>query len=382
MDALFDPDVLARIKHWADLDHETMPKAIVEADVPWAINGITLDWLDACIGSGAGQPRVTSVEVTPFSSGTSVRGTIKAQREDGQVLNLFAKTYPSFGHRMANVLTQTAQAEGHFYLEIRPLLEIVSPKGYYWSVDEEKFRAIVIIEDMSVSKAKEFCSYKSSIDRAEAESAMILLANLHGKFLGDKTVPSRFPWLVGYADWSTGVVQMRPQHNQAMVEARDVIPSALHEAGDAIFELFLLQRTNASPLGDTIIHSDVHLGNWYKTKDGPLGLCDWQCLAIGDHCRDLAYSISTLLDVEDRRRWEEDLIRLYADTLSANTGREIAVEKIFQSYKRWLPAALLMWTPTLVPIEGFPDMQPREMSLKMIKRIATAIDDHDCLSLS
>lgn len=41
--------------------------------------------------------------------------------------------------------------------------------------------------------------------------------------------------------------------------------------------------------------------------------------------------------------------------------------------------ALLMWTPTLCPAPGFPDMQPEAMSMEMIARIATAIDDHAAL---
>jgi len=59
---------------------------------------------------------------------------------------MFAKTCPAFEHRVANVLTETAQAEGRFYLELRPEMRIETPIGYYWASDAETFRSIILIE--------------------------------------------------------------------------------------------------------------------------------------------------------------------------------------------------------------------------------------------
>lgn len=44
-----------------------------------------------------------------------------------------------------------------------------------------------------------------------------------------------------------------------------------------------------------LIHSDVHIGNWYRTGAGKMGLCDWQCLARGHWSRDFAYAVTAAL---------------------------------------------------------------------------------------
>lgn len=111
-----------------------------------------------------------------------------------------------------------------------------------------------------------------------------------------------------------------------------------------------------------------------------MGLCDWQNYVIGDPMRDVAYAISALLEVEDRKAWDADLLKIYAAEMSKLTGRQFAYDDIYRKYRQWLLAALLMWTPTLVPAENFPAMQPREMSMKMIKRITAAIEDADSLN--
>ena len=51
----------------------------------------------------------------------------------------------------------------------------------------------------------------------------------------------------------------------------------------------------------------------------------------------------------------------------------------FGAYRQQIPAALLMWTPTLIHSPLMPDMQPREVSLEMIRRMTTAIVDLDSI---
>jgi hypothetical protein len=48
-------------------------------------------------------------------------------------------------------------------------------------------------------------------------------------------------------------------------------------------------------------------------------------------------------------------------------------------YRQQLFQGLLMWTPTLCHSPLLPDMQPERVALEMIRRTATAIDDHDSL---
>lgn len=90
----------------------------------------------------------------------------------------------------------------------------------------------------------------------------------------------------------------------------------------------------------------------------------------------------TVLDIEDRRSWECELIDRYAQRLSGISGQQIEFDRAWSAYREQACLALLMWTPTLCPPPTLPDMQPEETSMRMIQRITTAMDDHEVLSSS
>ena len=69
---------------------------------------------------------------------------------------------------------------------------------------------------------------------------------------------------------------------------------------------------------NVFLHSDVHIGNWYQSGLGRMGLCDWQCPSRGHWSRDVAYAISAALTVENRRSWERDLLARYLERLAGH----------------------------------------------------------------
>lgn len=129
-------------------------------------------------------------------------------------------------------------------------------------------------------------------------------------------------------------------------------------------------------LPPTLIHGDPHLGNWFITGDGAMGLCDWQCISVGHWSRDLAYALAMALTVEQRRSWEAELINTYLQRLDA-AGVNAPPFAVWDLYRSQFVAALLMWTPTHNPPPMFPAMQPKSTSTEVLRRILTAIDDLD-----
>jgi aminoglycoside phosphotransferase (APT) family kinase protein len=132
-------------------------------------------------------------------------------------------------------------------------------------------------------------------------------------------------------------------------------------------------------LPHTLIHCDVHLKNWYITVDRKMGLSDWQNTAIGHWSRDYIYATTTALMVEDRRAWEKELLRSYLDRMLALTGVRISEDEAWLNLRPQLFSALAFWLITLHPAAGMPDMQPKRTTREFLRRILTAIDDHDAL---
>ncbi len=71
----------------------------------------------------------------------------------------------------------------------------------------------------------------------------------------------------------------------------------------------------------TYLHGDLHVANTYLTAEGTVGVCDWQCGLQGSWVHDYAYIVATAPDIEDRRAWERELLRLYLNTWPRRAGR-------------------------------------------------------------
>jgi hypothetical protein len=174
---------------------------------------------------------------------------------------------------------------------------------------------------------------------------------------------------------------MEQGSNNGFLAAEEVIPPRLYARFKEIWPATEASVRKHATLPQTLAHGDVHLKNWYVAGTGNMGITDWQCCSYGHWSRDFAYTLATALAVENRRKWEKELLTQYIDELSQHGGPELSFDEAWDQYRGQLVAALAWWTVTLTPPEGMPDMQPRDITIEFIKRIATAIDDLDALDV-
>lgn len=217
---------------------------------------------------------------------------------------MFAKSTPTLTTRIANGLTGTAPTEAGFYRQLRPQLDLEAPRGYHNAFDPKSWRSIQIIEDLVMTKGAAFGSPAHVITFDQATQVVQQLAKLHaqGSRLPEVT-GTRPAWLCTYPAWwrrSLNVVNVKRSHLRAVADATDngVIPTELRGRGEDLWDGFLRSVEHHEDLPPTLIHGDVHLGNWYTTASGAMGLCDWQCVSVGHWSRDLAYALSSALDIE------------------------------------------------------------------------------------
>ncbi len=364
-------------------DNLARPVARSRADVPHTIEAVSREWLTDVLCGAAVSARVVDFKLGARTSGSTVRRRISLDYS-GQGGNadlptsVFAKSSPTFFNRLALSITRTIENEALFYRHIRPLLNLEAPRGYFSSYDLESGRSIHLLEDLVATKDAIFCSPHDHIGRDKAEDVVSLLAALHGRFYGQKDLDRQFPWLMTYPEWFASGYQtfgLRSFHEKAMVQAADVIPEEISARREEIWPAQLLSLRAHTSLPQTLLHGDVHLGNWYITGAGRMGLCDWQCVSIGSWARDFAYALGASLTIEDRRAWEKDLLRLYLDQVKSASGVNIAFERGWRLYRQQMPAALLMWTVTLCHSPLMPDMQPHDVSIEMIRRLTQAMSD-------
>lgn len=351
------------------------------------VEAVTIEWLTDVVCRDHPGAHVVDFRIEHVSSGTHARHRLhlaydEAGRRRGLPSTLFTKTLPTLQNRMVSGITGHARTEGKFYTELRPELSLEIPWCYESTVDARSYAALHLLEDVVATKGAIFCDYRTQVTRSMIEDMVDLLATLHGHFHQDPRFANELRWAVPYAKWfRAGIRKLRIDFytEQALHQAADRIPARLLTRKDEIWPATVAALRVHEKEPATFLHSDVHIGNWYQTNAGRMGICDWQCASHGHWSRDLAYVISAALAIEDRRSWERDLISRYVDRFAQVSGVPITVEEAWTFYRQQLFHALMMWTPTLCHSEHLPDMQPEAASLAMIERMTSAIDDLESL---
>ena len=355
-------------------------------EVPWHGAAVTAEWLTAVLAPDMPGARVERISVLGGDNGSSARRVLALEwNQEGQAASLpervFTKSTPTLPMRLS--AGKAAPAEGRFLTDLRPHLPIEAPHCFYTGRDTVGGRSLHLMNDLTHQRGATFCRADSEIDRAQAEQIVDTLAVLHGTFLhGSCTLDSSF--LRTYENFFDAAARnnIEAGHDEAMIRAAHVIPEGVLARKASIWPSAVEAARMHGGSPRTVIHSDVHLGNWYITEDGRMGLSDWARVCRGFWGRDLAYSLMTVLAIEDRRAWEQALIERYCHAFSEQSGTALEVNDAWDAYRAQACLALLMWTPTLCPPPTLPDMQPEATSLEMIKRITTAMDDHDVVTMA
>ena len=357
------------------------------ADVPPTPYAITPEWLTAATCREKPGAAVTDVKVEAVSAGTQARHRLRVSyNAAGAAASLpatiFTKSLPSIVTRMVAGFNGHARTEGNFYSHVRPLLQVEAPLCYYSCYDRNTFAAIHLLEDLVATKDATFCNNTTYVTRAMAEDMVDLLATLHARFYDDRTMPEKFRWLADYPRWFTiGAEKMHTEHytHKALDAAGSLIPAKLLVRRTEIWPATMRALGVHTSEPSTFLHSDVHIGNWYQTGAGRMGLCDWQCPSRGHWSRDFAYAVTAALLPADRRAWERDLLARYLANFSEHSGVRIDFDRAWTWYRQQTLHALAMWTITLCHSPLLPNMQPEAMTLAMLDRIATAAADLDAL---
>lgn len=350
-------------------------------EVPWRPEAITAQWLATALGARQPGVEVDRVEVVGGTDGTSSRRMLEAQvrngpSDSGSPQRFLAKSTPTLAHRLA--FARYAGNEVTFYNEVRPELDLELPTSPYAGIDYRTGRSLVLLDDLTVTVGAHFCTWQDTLTREQVLDAITILGTLHSRFHYKAEADMR-PAIAGVGDveeyyGEAWIKSVEASHDRAMELAVDVVPADVTERRAEIIPGSLRALASHRLPGGTLLHSDVHLGNWYLTGAGRMGLCDWQGLTRGHWSRDFAYAMSTLMTPEQRRDWYDDVLDHYLRLLGPAAGG-VSRDEANVLVRRQLPNALLMWTATLVHPDWVPSMQPDATSIDMIRRITAAMSD-------
>lgn len=380
--AAFQSDTVERIRRYYEEEAKNPPTPRKFGDIPFSYEVINAEWLTATLAPNvdAKSAVVKAFKLGPEDNGSANRRRIEIEwagdNADKYPTSVFCKAAHSVNNRIILSVGGTI-TEIMFYKDVRPLIDIEAPSAYFADYNPESWAAMIMLRDMGAET--QFCNFKTVLTKRQFAEQIQILAKFHGRFYESKE--PFFKNLLPYKRRFQNLLDVGAQ--QACINgfdgAKAVIPPRLFARADEVWPATVKSVERNASLPQTAVHGDVHLGNWYITPQGSMGLTDWQAMASGHWSRDLAYVMGTAVSIENRRAWEKEIVELYVSEFEKAGGPKTSVEEAWLELRRQSLGALAYWTLTLTPSKDMPDMQSEETSMEFIGRICALMDDHDVL---
>ena len=377
-----------RMAYQVAVERLTNPRPTTLREVPPTPDHLTREWLTLALCDGVPGAEVVSWALSDRDSGTSSRQRLTVTYNDagtaaGLPVHLFTKSGPTFKTRLVSAAANLSRIEANFYAHVRPELDIEAPPTRYSAYDPVNGRQLLLVDDMAQTAGAQFGTVLTrTLTKAQAEGVVDTLAALHTRYWGAPLQRRFGTWLQNSHDWQATLnvtIGAQARILSGFERGRDVIPPRLydrrHEVADAMMRSLRINTSGPQ----TMLHSDVHPGNWYVTADGRMGLCDWQCVVQGGWARDVAYALSSGLTITQRREWERDLVARHGERLADAGITPPAPDDAFLAYRQQMPHAMMMWLGTLGRHRLQQEFQPHDITIELVERILTAADDLETL---
>ncbi|MGQ0624016.1 MAG: phosphotransferase [Sporichthyaceae bacterium] len=354
--------------------------------IPRSAEDLTCAYLSSVLFPHDPQARVLEIRRPGGSVGTTTRSALDlTYNEAGQALGvpnrLFVKCTTALAQRLILGLGGFIDGEPGFYNLVRPQIEIEAPRAYHCAVDPRSWRSISVMEDVAALRGAKFWQPSTTMTRARMEDLLANTAVWHGSFWNSPKL-NDFRWLKTPAQHLQVIdafIGMEKRSAVGTRRSRAVLPDGLWRRRADLYAGMRRSLEISSRGAHTYLHGDYHVGNTYVTKEGRMGIGDWQIGVRGSWVYDYAYIITTGLEVEDRRAWEHDLLDFYLERLATNGGPALSHDKAFTAYREATFYPYFAWAYTIGRHALMPKYQPDEISLPMMQRTGTAIDDLESL---
>jgi hypothetical protein len=365
------------------------PRVRTLDDTPAAPEGVTDEWLTAALCRDVPDAVVTGHELAGGSDGTSSRRALRVGYNDaGRAAELperlFLKMAASLQSRLFLVLSGVTEGESMFYRDIRPLLPgLRSPRAYHAATDPRTVRSVLLMDDLAAAGWQFPDPMHAELSRQDLEDMVDQMAYYHGTFWDDRRLMGEFAALATSVRFQEklNAIGIEKRAMVGVERAQSVLPESVYARKRELMSATMraLTLNSSGPL--TLLHQDVHQGNWLRDPDGRMGLYDWQAVAKGEWALDFSYSLAVNLPVEQRREWERELLERYLWRLGEE-GVGAGVPSFEQAWLRYRqqPFHVLIFALLTVGAGRFqPDMQPRDYMFRCLQRIGAFVEDHESL---
>lgn len=357
--------------------------------VPTSAESLTPEWLSAVLCADLNEAQVVEVRVPRGDDGTSARRAIEVTYNEagsaaGLPTRLFSKSTATIGSRMLLGITGIAEGESVFYNHARPGLTLRSPRAYYSGYDPESHRSLVILEDLTTRGWTFPDPMTNTVQLSDAEDMVSEMAAYHAVFWDSPRFDTDLSRLQPTYEWQVNLnrkVGFERRTMKGFERAKDVIDPKLYAQKDKLYPGFMRSLALHHLAPTTLLHQDLHLGNWLRDDDGRMGLYDWQCVAKGSWALDYSYALGASLTTSDRHEWQEALLRRYVEQLKDNgVDNPPSFDDAWLAYRQQAMHALAFGLFTYGGSRFEPELQPKDHTVASIERLARHVADLDSIA--
>jgi aminoglycoside phosphotransferase (APT) family kinase protein len=264
------------------------------------------------------------------------------------------------------------ETEGAFYRELAAGLPVRTPTAAYVGADPENGHTLVIMHDLTAEGAA-FLTALTPYSADQTVATLDQLAHLHASHWNDPALRS-IEWLVSRVARIPDSFPVDLLQSQLDTRRGDPLPPEIRDAARLDAAMRTLARSDPDARASAcIVHGDAHAGNVFVAADGGPGLIDWQIAHRGCWALDVAYHIGAVLDVDERRRSERDLLGRYLDQLGRAGADAPSWDDAWELYRRYMVYGYYLWAITRFVQE--------DITVEFVKRLGTAVADHQSFDL-
>jgi hypothetical protein len=342
--------------------------------IPTDVAQLNAAWFDAALAE-----KVVGARVLDVIHGTATK--IKMELDfasDGEVRSSTVWVKTGMEPHSRQIGTERVYAgETFFYRALGGRYETRTPHCYFADSDEQG-NSILVLEDLgrygavftepaAPGSPELIASGLEAIARYQAASWM------QPELLDDELLRSGgafdradcLAWLYDPAHWED--YSKRPRFEQLAPQLRD--RDLLRRAHTVLRQDWLRREPWA------LSHGDSHFGQLYRLPNGEARLIDWQCVQVANHMQDVTNLIVSGLSVEDRRRFDRELLAGYLQALvrhgvpnPPSLEQALAVIGAYAMHQ-------VAWVMCLV------EMQPEENCAAITERASAAALDYDTIGI-
>ena len=359
-------------------------------ETPFTADAVTAEWLTTalrahgCLGTGS----VVAFTRTDLAETTSVLGDLvrfeleleePPENAPRSVIAKFAAA--AVENRALAMILGHYRRETGFYVELASEALLPVPACYHSQFEPETHDFVLLLEDLA---GLELGDQLVGCSLDDAVGAAACVARMHARWWGDPRLEA-IDWLPRL-DAEVHVLGVPPAFDAGWANARDYLGDALTPAVVELGDRFsaaipdLLRRLSETPC--TLVHGDFRLDNLFFDPEAnrALRVVDMQLVMAARGPYDMAYLGSQSLPVDERREYEQDLLRGYWDALVAEGVAGYDFDQCWEDYRL---ATLFCFVYPVVLMGGLDLGNPRshELERTIFERSTTAIADLGAVEL-